>query len=144
MMKIILSVFMLALTTLAANAGELNIIDASNNPTYRATIEIIRTIGDKQSTKLYVINMDDTATFKLNGSAEFSKIDVVRAPLHGKDYNVLLDVSATLDERSFRRTTKIPLADSERFKYMHSRVITEQDGVSIEEVTEEWFTLMEY
>ncbi|MGF1682155.1 hypothetical protein [Photobacterium minamisatsumaniensis] len=131
-------------------ADNLVIIDASDNPSYQAIIEPVRLGNGQEQRSTFVINMDDSASFKLgDNSAETSTILVKRSEVPGKDFIVFIDSSVTfesnlnmgLNHSAQKLSSRLPLSGGERILVGGNRVITEQNGITSEVITEVWFTL---
>ncbi|MGF1703456.1 hypothetical protein L4D09_24500 [Photobacterium makurazakiensis] len=131
-------------------AGSLVTIDASDNPSYQAIIEPVWFGNGQEQRSTFVINMEDSASFKLgSNSAETSTILVKRSEIPGKDFIVFIDSSVTFENdlsmgfnhSAQKLSSRLPLSDGERILVGGNRVITEQNGITSEVITEVWFTL---
>ncbi|WEM44460.1 hypothetical protein PTW35_24620 (plasmid) [Photobacterium sp. DA100] len=150
MNKILFLITGLLTFTCPVIADDFMTIDASENPLFQAIIEPVRVGHGHEQRSTFVINMEDSATFKLgDDGADNSTIFVTRSDIPDKDYTVFLDTSvifANDETMGFNRSvqklsTRLPLSDGERIRIGGNRMITEQDGVTSEVVTEVWFTL---
>lgn len=151
-MKILVLITGLLTLSSSTIAAELVTIDTSENPLYQAIIEPVRFSNGQAQKRTFVINMDDSATFKLDDSAETSTITVVRSEAPSKDFTVFLhssisfasDESMGLNESVQTLSSWLPLSNGERVMIGGNKVLTEQNEVINEVVTEIWFSLNQY
>ncbi|MGL6316467.1 hypothetical protein, partial [Vibrio sp. WXL103] len=134
----------LALCSFLATAKEVITIDTSHSPIYSLTFEIERTINDQNSTTVYVINMDESAVFKLDSRSAYSKVDIAPISSGSNNYNIALDLSFKLDGLSNRRSSNSVMIGGKRHKTKEGHSVREGNGVTTEETRVEWLTLEKY
>lgn len=149
-MKILVLITGLLTLSSSTLAAELVTINTSKSPLYQAIIEPVRFSNGQAQKRTFVINMDDSATFKLgDDSAESSTITVMRSEIPSKDFTVFLNASVSfasdetmgLNQSDQTLSSRLPLSDGERIMLGGNQVSTEQNDVTNEAVTEIWFTL---
>lgn len=94
-MKKLICITFLLVSTFMVRAHEVVNITVSNAPKYQAMLEVIRVSGGDEQKYTYIIDMDESATFKLGGGEVEQSSLSIEAPsdIPGTDVLVLFDAS---------------------------------------------------